>query len=77
MLTLVTGSLLYWMLLMAVGLKVPSPTSGPSIRLAFVVMTPRFTVPAITVPTPGTPNVSSMMNSAYSFTLSCLQRSAS
>lgn len=70
--TFVTGSLLYCMLLMAVGLKVPSPTSGPSKKLELVVITPRFTVPAITVPTPGTPKVSSMMNSAYSFTLSCL-----
>ncbi|KAA6428056.1 MAG: hypothetical protein FRX49_02717 [Trebouxia sp. A1-2] len=35
-LTRVTGSRLYWMLLMAVGLKVPSPTSGPSIRVALV-----------------------------------------
>ena len=34
--------------------------SGPMRKGVDVVITPRLTVPAMTVPTPGTPNVSSI-----------------
>ena len=60
--TLLTARRLYAMDLMAVGLNEPSARSGPSSSDAPVVITPPLSVPATTVPTPGTPNVSSMMN---------------
>ena len=60
---------------MAAGLKVASPMWGPSSRLELLVLiTPFFTMPATTVPTPGTPKVSSMMNSAASSALSYLEQ---
>ncbi len=59
---------------MAVRVKAPSTGEGPSSKLLLVAITPCFRVPATTVPTPGTPKVSSMMNSTGLAAFSDLQR---
>ena len=48
------------------GLKLESAMSGPRSRVELTPITPLLTVPATTVPTPGTAKVSSMMNSGSS-----------
>lgn len=71
-----TGSRLKWTLFTAQGLKVPSDTSGPRASTEPGTMTPERTVPDTTVPTPGTPNTSLIMNCAPSARLVDLPREA-
>ena len=64
-LTSLTGIRLRCILLITIGVKLPTG-SGPSRRVSFKRMVPRMVVPETTVPTPGTEYESSIENSGGS-----------